>query len=318
MGRVRILLMLLACACTAHAQTWPSKPVRGIVPVGPGSPTDLVARSLAQQWAHSLGQPLVVENRAGASGIIGTEACAKAAADGYTLCFLANGQVVLNAFVFAKLPYQAQDLTPIVRICDIASAIAVHESVPVNSIRDLLQISSAKPGTVTWASWGTGSPSHLYMAWLENRAGGRFLHVPYKEPAQAWNAVIAGEAQATANTVGLIAAMAKAGKVKALAIVGTKRSTFLPNVPTLKEQGLDLQLGGWIGLLAQSGTPREVVQRLSAETNKVLADRQFVEKSLLPLGLEPGGGSPEEFAATIAADRSASAELVRLANVKPQ
>jgi tripartite-type tricarboxylate transporter receptor subunit TctC len=317
--RITFALLLASFFSALHAQTWPAKPIRGIVPVGPGSPTDLVARSLAQFWAQNMGQPLVVENRAGASGIIGTEACAKAAADGYNVCFLANGQVVLNPLVFAKLPYDAaQDLAPVVHICDIPSAVTVHSSVPANSMRDLLELSAAKPGTLNWASWGTGSPSHLYLAWLENRVGGKFTHVPYKDPAQAWNALIAGEVQAMVNTTGLSAALVKAGKVKALAIVGAKRSTLLSEVPTLKEQGYDLQLSGWIGLFAPRAIPREVVQRLNTETNKFLGEREFVAKSLMPLGLEPGGGSPEDFVASIRADRLTSTELVKLANVKPQ
>lgn len=287
--------------------------------MGPGSPTDIVARSLALYWAQNLGQPLVIENRAGASGIIGTEACAKSPADGYSVCFLANGQIVLNPLVFARLPYDAvQDFVPVAHICDISSAVTVHSSVQVNSMRDLLEQSATKAGALNWASWGAGSPSHLYLAWLENRAGGRFTHVPYKDPAQAWNALIAGEVQAMVNTTGLSAALVKAGKVKALAIVGAKRSALLPEVPTLKEQGLDLQLSGWIGLFAPRAIPREVVQRLNVETNKFLNEREFVAKSLLPLGLEAGGGSPEDFAASIRGDRSTSADLVKLANVKPQ
>jgi tripartite-type tricarboxylate transporter receptor subunit TctC len=312
-------LMLLVVLPLSRAQDYPVKPIHAIVPVGPGTPTDLVARAVGQSLLPTLGQPVVVDNRAGASGIIGTEACARAMPDGYSLCFVANGQISLNPFVFAKLPYDPpRDFAPIVRVADIVSGIAVNASLPVDSLRDLVELSKSKPGTINWSSWGIGTPSHLFMGWLENRMGASFVHVPYKEPGQAWNAILSGEAHAIAQTTGLIAPMVKAGKIKALAVGASRRSGFLPDVPTFKELGLNLQFGGWIGLLAPTGTPKDAIQRLNIEINKLLGDQKFIEKAILPVGLEPAGGTSEEFAAFLKTDRDIGAELVRLANVRPQ
>lgn len=311
--------LLLAVLLPAQAQTYPVKPVRAIIPYGAGAPSDVIARAISPLIQQTFGQVLVVENRPGANGIIGTEACARAAPDGYSVCFISHIQALINPLVYAKLPYDPQrDLVPVIQVGLINNALAVGASVPVNSLRELIDLAKAKPGALNWASWGVGSTSHLYLAWLENRTGAKFNHVPYKEPAQALKAFLAGETEVIINTTGLLRAHVNAGKVKALSASGTKRSTFLPQVPTYKELGMDLELGGWIGVFGPAGMPRAAVQRLNSEIDKLFADKKFVEKPILALGLEPAGGSPEAFAAFIKTDREASIEIVRLAGVKPQ
>jgi tripartite-type tricarboxylate transporter receptor subunit TctC len=303
----------------AHAQSYPARMLRAIVPAGTGTPTDLLARAVAQNIAPLLGQPMVIENRVGANGLIGMEGCAKSAPDGYNLCFIANAQVSLNPFIYANLPYDpVKDFAPVVHTGVINAALVVTASMPVNSLRELIDLAKAKPGALNWASWGIGSPSHLYLAWVQHRTGTVFMHVPYKEPSQAFTAVASGEANVIVNATGATAAMVRAGKMKAFAVTGSKRSAFLPDVPTFSELGIDIDYRGWNGLLAPVAVPRDIVLRLNADVNRLLQDQAFTSKSIIPLGVEPVGGTPEEFAAFIRADMKIGAELVKLAGLKPQ
>jgi tripartite-type tricarboxylate transporter receptor subunit TctC len=245
------------------------------------------------------------------------EACAKAAPDGYTLCGVHNTPISINPFVYAKLPYDPpRDFAPVIQIGVVNTALAINASMPVNSLRQLIDYAKSKPGALNWASWGSGSPSHLYLSWLQSEAGVSFTHVPYKTPDQALTAVLTGEAHAIHNAPGVLQQHVKAGKMKALAITGDQRSRLLPETPTYKEQGFNLQYRGWNGIFAPIATPREIIQKLNAEFGKVIADEKFARQVLAPIGMEATGGSPEEFAAFLKTDREVGAVLVKVANLK--
>jgi tripartite-type tricarboxylate transporter receptor subunit TctC len=264
-------------------------------------------------------QPMVIENRIGANGIIGLEACARAAPDGYTICSTTSPPVTLSPYICAKLPYDPQrDLLPIIQIGIIYAMIAVPATSPVNSFRELIDLAKAKPRALNWGSWGSGSPSHLYLAWVESNTGALFTHVPYKTPDQAMAALVTGDVQAVANSPGVLASQVKAGKIKVLATSGSKRSPFFPETPTLKELGLNFQFRSWGGILGPAGIPRDIVMKLNSEINKLIADPAFVAKILTPFGMEPTGGTPEEFAASLKVDFEVSAALVKAAGMKAE
>jgi tripartite-type tricarboxylate transporter receptor subunit TctC len=323
MARFHMLVVtawvMLVVAPATVAQSFPWKPVKLLSPSEVGAPPDLMARAISPFLAQTLGQPFVVENRPGANGIVGMEACAKSAADGHTLCVTAGAHVSLNPFLYSKLPYDPpRDFAPIIRVGTINACIVVNASVPAKSMHELIDLARAKPGAIEWGAWGNGSFSQLYLAWVQHTAGVSFHHVPYKTPGQAANALLSGDVQVLLYTPSRIAPLVKAGKVKAIAITGTQRSADLPGVPSFKEQGLDLDYLGWVGIFAPTGTPRNVIQRLNAEVGRLVADSSFADKFMKPASVDAGGGSPEQFEAFLKADRATSELLVRLANAREE
>ena len=281
--------------------------------------TDATARGIAQPLGQSLGQPIVIEARTGANGILAMEVCAKSPPDGYTVCLPNNSQVSLNPLVYANLPYDpVRDFTPIIYIANNNGAIVVHSTVPANTMPELVEYAKANPGKVNWATWGPSSFAYLTLAWVQNNTGASFFHVPYKTPMQALQSVIAGEAQVTQNNPQIAMPMIKAGKIKVLVLAGHKRYGLLPDVPSFVEAGYELDYAGWYGMFAPAGTPKPIVQRLNAEVGKLIADPKFVEKFLTPFASSPVGGTPEEFAAFLEKDRETAAKLAKIANLKPQ
>ncbi len=301
----------------AAAQTYPSKPVKILVPSAAGAPPDFMARAMAPLLYQALGQPFVVENRVGANGIVGMEQFMRSAPDGYTILVANGAPVTLNPFFKIKLPYEPRELVPIIDIGVIAASIAENASVPASSFKQLIDLARQKPDTIIWANWGSGSFSDLYRAWAQNTFGVVFREVPYKTPDQAMTALVSGEVQVLLNTPGLFAPHVKAGKLKPLATIGPKRSVHLPETPSFAELGFDLDFRGWVGSFAPPGTPKEIVQRLNAEMGRLVADSAFVARYFTPASVEPVGGTPEEFAAFLKKDRETAARLTRLANVKP-
>jgi tripartite-type tricarboxylate transporter receptor subunit TctC len=323
MSLARVTLFVLLCSAlsapVAQAQGYPNKPINVILPGAPGVPMDIAAREIGALLRPVFNQPMVVDNRIGANGIIGLDACAKAAPDGYTICSTTSPPVTVSPYIYAKLPYDPQrDLLPIIEIGIIYTMIAVPATSPVNSFHELIDLAKAKPRALNWGSWGSGSPSHLYLAWVESNTGALFTHVPYKTPDQAVAALVTGDVQAIANSPGALASQAKAGKLKLLATSGSKRSPFFPEAPTLKELGLNFQFRSWAGIFAPAGTPRDIVMRLNTEINKLIADPSFVAKVLTPFGMEPTGGTPDEFAASLKVDFEVSAALVKATGMKPE
>jgi tripartite-type tricarboxylate transporter receptor subunit TctC len=300
-------------------QAYPSRTIKIIQPLGPGSPGDIVSRAIAKSLGEVFKQAIIVENKVGANGIIGMDACAKALPDGYTICVPSFSQITTNPVLYAKLPYDpSRDLAPVILIGDINSSFVVNEAVPVNSVRELAELGKAQPGKLNWGSWGIGSFPHLYMAWLQSVTGASFIHVPYKTIGQAVQGLVSDEVQVLLNTPGIMGPLAKAGKVKILAVVARHRSPLLPDVPTLEEAGFELPLTSWVGVTVPTGTPKQIIQRLNSEIGKLLADPKFVARILTPMSISPIGGSPDDFSAVMKRDRAITEKVAKAANIKAE
>jgi len=310
----------LAMAGAAWAQSYPVKAVRIIVPHPPGSVVDIPVRGSAQAWSQALGQPFVVDNRAGAEGIIGAEACAKGAPDGYTLCGTDSLVISLNPVTRSKLPYDPRrDFTPVVQLGFLTSSVVVSPSMPVKSMEELMALARAKPGEVSWGSWGVISLSNIYIEWLRQSKGITFLNVPYKSALQSTQALLAGEIQVSLFGAGPAAIQQKAGKLRVIAVNGETRSELLPDIPSFKEAGIDMPIRTWFGLFAPAGTPADIVQRLNAIAAKSLSDRDFKAKFLTSQGLElvgTAGGTPEQFAAFLRSERATYENVVKLTGIR--
>jgi tripartite-type tricarboxylate transporter receptor subunit TctC len=311
-------LAALAPVRDAAAQAWPARPVKLVVPLPPGSGMDLLARALAQKLTGVWNQPVVVENRPGASTIVATEAVAKSPADGYTLLFGLDTGFTVNPHLFAKLPYDAvRDFQPITLVTSFAVVLVAHPSVPAGSVAELIALAKSQPGKITYGSIGSGSQMHLLSAMLENKADIRMTHVPYKGIPQMTLATLAGETQLTWVGVFTARPHVQAGKLKALGYSGTKRTTGMPDVPTLAELGYpDVEMSVWYGFLAPAGTPRPIVDRIHADVLKVMADPEVRERDLLGRGYEPSGLGPEEFAAYMRRESAQRAVMVRVSGAK--
>jgi tripartite-type tricarboxylate transporter receptor subunit TctC len=313
----------LLCAATgAIAQSYPSKPSRVIQPTAPGGPSDINARGIAQVLADALGQPFVVENRPGADSIIGNEACARAAPDGYTLCTSSAGAYSLNPLIRAKMPYEPlRDLAPVICTGLIYGVFIAHPSLPASSLNEVFEMLKAKPRSISFATAGLTSVPTLYVAYLKAARGIEFLDVPYKVQTQGATAVLSGETMMTMFGVGQVAPLLKAGKVKALAMNMRIRSPLMPQVPTFEEAGMDINLRNWFGLFVPAGTPREIILRLNAEVNKgLLQNAAMREKFLTAAGLEveaPAGESPEAYMAFLKGDREYHAKIIKVIGIQP-
>ena len=310
----------LALSGATLAQGYPAKAVRIIVPHPPGSVVDVPIRGAAQIWSQEFGQPFVVDNRAGAEGIIGAEACAKAAPDGYTLCGTDSLVISLNPATRSRLPYEPRrDFTPVVQMGFLTSVVAVGPALPVKSMEELIALARARPGAVSWGSWGTVSLANIYIEWLRLSRGITFLNVPYKSALQSTQALLAGEIQVSLFGAGPAAAQQKAGKLRVIAVNGETRSEILPEVPSFKEAGVDLPIRVWFGFFAPAGTSPDMVQRLNGVMARALPDPQFKAKFLTSQGLElvgTAGGTPAQFAAFLQAERSVYENIVKVTGIR--
>jgi tripartite-type tricarboxylate transporter receptor subunit TctC len=316
MKRSLLLLPLLAAglALPVAAQSYPAKPVRVVVPFPPGGPTDIVTRLIAPKMAEALGQQVVVENRGGAGGAIGTEMVAKAAPDGYTLVMGTIGGLAVAKSLNPKLGYDTlRDLAPITQSVSVTSVLVVHPSVPAKSVKELLAL--AKKGKLNYASSGNGTITHLAGELLKLMAKVDITHVAYKGGAPALVALVSGEVDMSYENSLIITPHIKSGKVRGLAVTSAKRSALLPELPTIGETLKGYSASGWYGLLAPAGTPRPVITRLHAEAVKALRAPDVVEK-LSGQGAEPVASSPEEFTAFIRSETEKWANLVKAANMR--
>jgi tripartite-type tricarboxylate transporter receptor subunit TctC len=299
---MRIIVMLAAYAwmAPAAAQQYPSKPVRMIVPYAPGGGVDITGRFMAKHFTERLGTQFIVDNRAGGGTIIGTEAVARAAPDGYTL-LVANTAMTASPSLHAKLPFDpVQSFAAVCQISSSYSVLVVHPSVPVKTVKDLIALAKAKPDQLNYASAGVGSSIHLAMEIFQRAAGIRLEHIPYKGAAPAVNDVLGGQVPIMFASISTAADHIRTGRFRALGTTSTKRSPILPDVPTIAESGLPgFEMNSWQGIVAPAQTPPEVITRLNNETNAILRlpeVKQFYAK----LGPEPAGGTPAEFQARIA------------------
>ncbi len=307
---------LLACAGIASAQTWPAKPVKIMVGAGAGGGTDIIARMLAEKYQAALGQPFVVENRPGASNTIAADITARATPDGTTLLLATNtGQAIAPHLM--KLGFDTnKDLIPVALIVVVPNVLIVSPGVPAGNVRDLIALIKAKPEAYAYGSSGVGSTQHLAGEAFNLAAGTKAVHVPYKGSSQALADLVGGQIQLDFDTTSSAMAFIKSGKVKPLAVMSTKRTPELPDVPTMAEAGLPgVEMTTWYGLFVTAGTPKAVVDRLYAETTKAL-QLLDVQKRLLGLGGEPGTLTQEQFGAMVRSDYERFGRLIKDANVK--
>ena len=313
-----LFLAVLFVAHAALAQTFPSKPVRVVVPFPPGGGTDIVARTVTPKMAEILGQPFVVDNRAGAGGNIGTDQVAKSPADGYTL-LVASASTAINTTLTPKQsPDLLRDFAPIVLLVVNNHLLAAHPSVPANNVRELLALAKAKPGSITYASYGPGSSAHLTAELFKMMAHVDLLHVPYKGAAPAVNDLLGGQVNIIFADVAALLPHIKSGKLKALGIGSPKRFEGLPDVPTIAESGVPgFEAGGFLGLVAPAGTPPAVIDALNSAAQKSLA-MPDVRERLMALASPPMGGTPDEFGRYMKREVDKWARVIRAADIKAE
>ena len=307
--------MLALWAFPAHAQEFPAKPVRWIVPYAPGGSSDILARLIGQKLAETWGHTVIVDNRPGAAGNIGSEVAARSAADGYTMLLVAS-TFTMNPSVYPKLPFDTvNDFAPVTMIMWQPFILSVHPSLPVNSVKQLIALARQKPGQLNYASGGSGTSGHIAAALFEMMSGAKFTHVPYRSMGPAITALLTGEVQLSFNTS--IAAMpyVKQGKLRPLGVTGLKRIATLSAVPTVAEAGLPgYEEGAWQGVLVPAGTPRTTVMRLNQDIVRVVKAHDTSER-IADVGAYVVANTPEEFAAAIKADIQKYAKLVKAAGI---
>lgn len=312
-----LLGLTLLVSAGAAAQAYPAKPVRLIVTYAAGGGADFVGRALGGKLAERLGQPVVVENRAGANGAIGADFVAKAPADGYTLLIGAAGTIAVAPHLMASLPFDAfKDFAPVSLVATSSFVVTVHPEVPAKSVRELIDLAKARPGKLNFGSSGVGGSPQLAGELFKSMAGIDMQHVAYKGLAPAITDLLGGQIQVIFADVGLIKPHLEAGKLRGLAVTGTSRSPLLPELPTVAEAGLPGYAGGtWYALLAPAGTPSAIVERLSRETRAALAD-PAVKAALIRQGVDAAPTSPEELAAFLRDEHKKWGEVIRSAGIK--
>ena len=311
--------VLLMAAALTHAQSFPVKPVRVITPFTAGSAIDTLARVVGQKLSDTWGQQVVIDNRIGANGIIGTEAAAKAPPDGYTV-YLGNiSTLAVNPHLYLKLPYDAlRDFAPVTLAATIPVVLVVHPSLPVKSVRELIPLAKAHPGQLNYASGGTGSAQHLPMEMLRVETGINIVHVPYKGLGPAFSDVLGGQVPMMFTGVSNVVPYMKTGRLRVLAIGSPKRSATLPEVPTVAEAGVPgFDFDSWTGYLVPVGTPRELIVKLHADITRTLAAPEVRDK-LVTLGFDLVGGTPEAFATLIRNDIARFGKLIKAAGIKAE
>ena len=314
---VAMAIGLLAHGATAHAQGYPNKPLRLIVPFPPGGVTDINSRVVAQKLSSELGQPVVVENRAGASGVIGAEAGAKAAPDGYTLTMGNISTLAINAVTFAKLPYDpVTSFAPVSMVAIQPLIISVHPSVPANTLQELVALAKAQPGRLAYGT--AGSSVYLAVEFFNTVAGIRMNHIPYKGSSPAVADLVGGQLQVLFDPFSSIYPQVRSGKARGLAVTTLKRSAAAPNLPTVAELGYPgFDVSSWQGIVLPAGTPREIVERLNRELVKVLG-AQDVKDQFAQHSAEPSPSTPEEFGAYVKQEIARWQKVARDAGVKPE
>jgi tripartite-type tricarboxylate transporter receptor subunit TctC len=315
--RIAGVLIALFAAAQAVAQTYPEKPVHLIVPFSAGSAVDTLARVPGQKLSELWGQPLVVDNRTGANTIIGTEAAAKAAPDGYTLLLTNDAALATNPALYPKLPYAPlRDFAPITLGASIPVVLVAHASQPFASVQELIAYAKANPGKLHYASGGNGSAQHVPMEMFKQIAGVDLVHVPYKGLGPAFNDVLSGQIPIMFAGLSNTPPHIKAGRIRALAIGSAKRSAAMPDVPTMQEAGVPgFDYSAWAGLLAPAGTPAAIVQKVNADWAKVIAMPEVRDK-LVALGFELTPTSPAEFSEMIRREMAKVAKVVKDANIR--
>jgi tripartite-type tricarboxylate transporter receptor subunit TctC len=318
MSRVVLWAAVALAAPIAGAQSYPTKPVRIIVPFPAGGLLDGLARGLAQKMSESMGQPVLVEARPGANTMIGMDLVAKSAPDGYNLAFATDAGVSISPFLYSKMAYDPQkDLAAVSVVARTVECLLVPASLPVSNVSELVALAKAQPGKLNYGSFGAGSNAHLAAEGFKSLTGVDIVHVPFKGVAETVPALLANQIQVLFTSQGQSLPHIRAGKVKALAVMSKARQPTLPDVPTMVEQGhSEFDTSAWFGLMAPAGTPAPVIARLAAEVQKALAAADFRDKFVTGIGLVSIGSSPEQMTQMLVGDREKYARLVKAANVK--
>lgn len=304
----------------AQQSNWPTRAVKIVVPQAPGGGTDFLARVLSERLQPILGQPFVVENRPGAGGNIGTEYAAKQPADGHTILFTTNTHVT-NLSFFKKLPYEPlKDFETVSLVATIPFVMCVNAASPVKTVKELIDLARAKPGTITYASGGIGTPHHLAAELFKSMTGIEMTHIPYKGSALLATALVANEVTTTISAVNSLLPHVRSGKLRPLAVAAATRTQLMPDVPTIAEAvplpGYAIDI--WYGVLAPAGTPRPIIDRLNTEINRIMRDPQLAKDRLAPIGLEAVGTTPERFMEIMKADVVKYLKIAKDANITPE
>jgi tripartite-type tricarboxylate transporter receptor subunit TctC len=309
-----------ACVGEAAAQSWPARPIRIVVPLPPGGSPDYCARLISEKLQPALGQPLVVENKPGASGHIARDFVAKAPADGYTL-LMSEASHVISAAVGAKLPYDPiNDFQPIALVATIPFGLTVNSGMPVRTLKEFIDHAKASPRALTYGTAGVGSPHHFAVELLRASTDINVVHVPYKGSAGIIPALLSGEIDFTIAAVNSLLPHFRSGKLRPIAMAGSSRTAALPDVPTIAEAGPfpGYSMDVWLGVMAPAGTPRPIVDRLNAEINKIFRDPQVIKERLNKVGLEPLGSTPEEMLDVMKKELAKYTKVARAAGIKPE
>ena len=310
--------LMLACAGAAFAQPYPTKPIRAIVPFAPGSATDQIARAFGAKMAETLGQPLVIENRPGANGMIGADAVAKAAPDGYTFLFGTNSTNAALKSLMKKLPYdQDTAFAPVGYMGSVALIVAVNNEFPARTLAELIALARAKPGTITFATASTSQRISSEM--LASMAGIKMIHVPYKSSPNAITDLIGGQVNMFTADFAVMLPQVKAGKVRALAVTSARRNSVAPDIPTVAEAGglKDYELIAFFGAYAPAGTPRDIVQKLNEAINLAARSKELIDR-FASLGMQTAPGTPEAFAQRTSAEALKWAKAIKEAGIEPE
>ena len=314
--RVLALLIALLAAGSVQAQGYPAKTIRWIVPWPPGGGADVLSRMLSPRISEALGQQILIDNRGGAAGNIGAELAAKSPPDGYTIVFAYSGTHAINPSIYRKMPFKENDFAPIIQLASVPQVLVVHPSLPVNTVKELVALAKKRPGEFTYGSSGSGAFNHLTGALFSTMTGTQLTHVPYKGGGPAAVALISGEVTMILGEPATIVGFVKSGRVRALAVTGAKRAPALPELPTIAEAGVKgYEATSWNGMLAPAGTPSEVIKRLNADFNRIIAAPEM-KKRMLDNGYEPVGGPPERLGELIRAEIAKWAPVVKAAGVQ--
>ena len=307
----------MACCISSHAQSdYPQKPIRIIVPYPTGGAADAISRSLGQLITKRTNQPVVIENKGGASGMIGAAACKNAPADGYTYCMLFSDIIAINPFVFKNIAYDAEkDFAPVVHVVNVDGVIVAPVAFPPNNLKDLITYAKANPGKINWASIGVASSPHLVLEKINKSAGTDIKHIPYQGGGPVTVALLANQVDVTMSGYGLVAPHIKQGTMKALAALGAKRSPLIPNIPILTEQGIDFTGQLWLALFAPTGTSPTQIEFINKLVNDILADPAYVQLNLSPGGYAPTGGTRAALAERVKKDQQEWGSLAKALNL---
>jgi len=310
-------IALASIATLAQGQAWPSKPIKWVVPFAPGGTTDILARTVGEKLAVALGQPVIIENKPGAGGGVGAEYTAKAAPDGYTIMGGTISTHAINASLYKDLPYDpVKDFVAITLIARVPNMLVVNTAVPAKDVKELIALLKANPNKYSFASSGNGTSQHLSGELFKSMSGTEMQHIPYKGSPPALQDVMGGQVTMTFDNITTAWTLAKAGKLRALAVTTAKRSSIAPDVPTLAESGLPgFEVGSWQGVFAPAGTPPAIVKRLNAEIVKAL-NLPDVREKLGALGAEIVADSPEEFSALVKSEVVKWADVVKKSGAK--